>query len=131
MSLEAVLKVLSDISMADQASYWMVGTLTLLVVVVMRAMLPVKSLSLIFAPVIFWGGLTGIYTARMAGFVAMSDKNANIVATSALGMIAAMVLLILLMRFIQAVTVIRKPLVQEPDRTHPRHPTRTPRFNAP
>jgi hypothetical protein len=110
VSQEDILKVLSDISMADSTSYWIVGALTVLVTVVMRAMLPVKSLALVFAPVIFWGGLCGIYAMREVGFVATAEKNANVIATATIGMVVALVLMILLVRFLEAVTRIRKPL---------------------
>ena len=112
MSREAILKVLGDIALADATSYWIVGALTLLVVVVMRAMLPVKSLALVFAPAIFWGGLAGIYAASRWSFVVIPEHSANIVATATLGMIAALVVMMLLARGVAAATRIRKPVAR-------------------
>jgi hypothetical protein len=114
MGQEDLFKVLSDISMADSTSYWIVGSLTLLVFVVMRAMLPVKSLAIVFAPVIFWGGLCGIYGMRELGFVASSERSANIVATATIGMVVALVIVMLIVRFIEAATRIRKAPVATP-----------------
>lgn len=114
MGQEDLFKVLSDISMADSTSYWIVGALTLLVFVVMRAMLPVKSLAIVFVPAIFWGGLCGIYGMRELGFVASSERSANIVATATIGMVAALVIVMLTVRLIEAATRIRKTPVATP-----------------
>ena len=110
MIQEDVFKVLGDIASADAASYWIVSVLTLIAVLIMRSVLPVKSLALVFAPGIFWGGLTGVYAASMWGFVAVPDRNANIVATSTLGMIAALVAMMLLKRGVDAAMRIRRPV---------------------
>ncbi len=110
MGAEEGLKVLSDIAAADSMTYWIVGALTLVVFLVMRAMLPVKGLSLVFAPAIFWGGLTGVYTSMHMGIFLTHEKASNIVMTSALGMILALVIMVLLARAVEAVLRIRKPL---------------------
>jgi len=114
MSYEAVLKVFSDIAMADSMSYWIVAALTVLIFVVMRAMLPVKSLAILFAPFIFWGGLAGIYTLRQLGIAASIEKAANMVATSAVGMVVALVAMVLVKRALEAATRIRKPVTNVP-----------------
>ncbi len=110
MSFEVVFKALSDIAMADTSSYWIVATLTFLVVLVMRAMLPVKGLAFVFAPAIFWGGLSGIYAMREAGLVIATEPAANDVATATLGMIVAVVIMLLLVRLAGALVRISKPL---------------------
>ncbi|HEX2839834.1 hypothetical protein [Hyphomicrobium sp.] len=110
MSAEDALKVLSDIAMADSMTYWIVGALTLLVFAVMRAMLPVKALAIVFAPFIFWGGLAGTYACTHFGLVMSHDKASNVVATSTLGMLVALVVVILLTRMVKAMTRIRNPL---------------------
>ena len=107
---EDVLKVLGDIAAADGPSYGIVGALTVIVFVVMRTMLPVKSLACVFAPVIFWGGLAGIYAASTWGFAVGTDKAANTVATAGLGMIAALVVMVVLTRLAEAAMRIRAPL---------------------
>jgi hypothetical protein len=114
MGHEAVLDVMRDIAMADALSYWIVGGLTLVVFVVMRSMLPVKGLATVFAPAIFWGGLAGVYALSYWGFVASSEKSTNIAATSALGMIAALVVMVALTRLADALIRIRKPPVATP-----------------
>jgi hypothetical protein len=114
MDHEAIAKILSDILMADSESYWIIGGLPLVIVAVMRAMLPVKSLALVFAPAIFWGGLAGIYVMRELGFVAAHEKNANVVFTAALGMIVAMIVMLLATRLVDMATRIRRPLTNSP-----------------
>lgn len=121
MSWDDVFKILSDIAAADSLSYWIVGALTLVLFVVMRAMLPVKSLSIVFAPAVFWGGLTGIYAAANWGFVVSSQDNAaNAVATSVLGMIVALIVMVLLTRLFDALMSIRNPISNAPPAAHTR-----------
>lgn len=110
MRYEDILRVLGDIAAADSLSYAIVGTLTLLVFVVMRAMLPVKGLAVVFAPAIFWGGLTGIYAASSWGLLVSKDKAANIAATATPGMIAALVVMVVLARLVDIATRVRAPL---------------------
>ncbi|MCC7251194.1 hypothetical protein [Hyphomicrobium sp.] len=110
MSHEDVFKVLRDIAAADAMSYWIVGALTLVVFVVMRAMLPVKSLANVFAPAVFCGGLAGIYTAATWGLVASTEKTVNVTVWATLGMMVALLAMIALVRLVDAVTRIRTPL---------------------
>ncbi|MBL8847631.1 MAG: hypothetical protein JNN24_17855 [Hyphomicrobium zavarzinii] len=116
MGHEAVFKVLDDIAMADSMSYWIVAALTLLVFMVMRAMLPVKGLAAVFAPAIFWGGLTGIYALNNLGFSVSTEKSANIVVQAGLGMIVALLVMLALTRLVEAATRIRTPLTNDPKR---------------
>jgi hypothetical protein len=116
MSHEAFFKALSDIATADAMTYWIVAGLTVLVFLIMRAMLPVKSLSFVFAPAMYWGGLTGIYTLRELGFVLSSDKSAHIVGASVAGMVVALFVMIFLVRLVDTVARIRKPLTNNPGR---------------
>lgn len=116
MGHEAVFKVLGDIAMADSMSYWIVGALTLLVFMVMRAMLPVKGLAVVFAPAIFWGGLTGIYALSQLGFSVSTEKSANLVVQAGLGMIVALLVMLVLTRLVDAATRIRTPLTNDPKR---------------
>ena len=113
MAYAEALKVLADIIAADGLAYGVVGTLTLIVFAVMRAMLPVKGLANLFAPVIFWGGLAGIYVAGRAGLAASSEKAVTNAVAAALGMIAALIAMTLLTRLVQAATRIRTPLSHE------------------
>lgn len=110
MSPEQVFEVLRAIAMADTMSYWIVGSLTFAVFVVMRAMLPVKALAIVFAPFIFWGGLAGIYAGTHVGLSLSHDKASNIVVTSAFGMVAALLVMMLLTRLVDAMMRIRRPL---------------------
>lgn len=114
MNHEDVFKVLSDIATADGLSHSIIGALTLIVFVVMRAMLPAKGLAIVFAPGIYWGGLAGIFAARYWGLVVSADKAANVVATAAMGMIAGLVLMMLAARLVEAMTRIRNPLGSKP-----------------
>jgi hypothetical protein len=114
MSLDDVFKVFGDIAMAaDGLSYAIVGALTLVAFVLMRAMLPVKGLAYVFAPAMFWGGLVGIYTASMSGIVVSTEKAVNSAATATLGMIGALVVAVLLTRLVDAALRIRSPLAYD------------------
>ena len=114
MSYEDAVKSLGDIVMADGLSYGIVGALTLIVFVIMRAMLPVKSLAIVFAPGIFLGGLAGMYATGTWGFVVSSEKSANVAAGAALGMIATLVVMVLLSRLVDWATRSRKPFEATP-----------------
>ncbi len=116
MSHEVIFKVLSDIAAADTMSYWIVAGLTALVFAVMRAMLPVKGLSWVFAPAMFWGGLVGIYILRELGLVLSAEKSAHTVAASVSGMVVMLFVMLFLTRLVEAVTRIRKPLTNDPGR---------------
>jgi hypothetical protein len=114
MSLDDVFKVFGDIAMAaDGLSYAIVGALTLVAFVLMRAMLPVKGLAYVFAPAMFWGGLVGIYTASTSGIVVSTEKAVNSAATATLGMIGALVVAVLLTRLVEAALRIRSPLAYD------------------
>jgi hypothetical protein len=114
MGYEDAFKVLGDIVSADGLTYGIVAALTLIVFLVMRAMLPVKSLSFVFGPVIFWGGLAGVYAASMWGFAVSSEKSANVAAGAALGMIAALVVMVFLTRLFDWLISSRKPFEATP-----------------
>jgi len=115
MGWDELFKILSDIAAADSLSYGIVGALTLVAFVIMRAMLPVKGLAIVFAPAIFWGGLAGIYTASVWGFAVSTEKAVNVVAASVLGMIVALLLMVALARLADAATRIRDPLAAPAD----------------
>jgi len=110
MMLEHIHKAFSDIIMADSLSYWIVGALTLLAFLVMRAMFPSKSLAIVYAPALFWGGLAGIYIANQAGFYVGTERSAQIVVSSTFGMCAALLIMIGLTRLVDAILRIRSPL---------------------
>jgi ABC-type uncharacterized transport system permease subunit len=114
MGYEDAFKVLGDIASADGLTYGIVAALTLIVFVIMRTMLPVKSLAIAFAPAIFLGGLAGDYAASIWGFVVVTEKSANIAAGAALGMIAALVVMVVLMRLFDWMTRSRKPFEATP-----------------
>lgn len=116
MAHEALFKMLSDIAAADAMAYWIVGALAALAFVLMRAMLPMKGLSYVFAPALFWGGLVGIYTLTELGFVVSTERSVQIVAAAIAGMTAALFVMLFLTRLVDAVTRIRKPLANHPGR---------------
>lgn len=109
MSVEPFLDVVRSIATADSLSYWLIGTLTAIAVLLMRAMLPVKSLAIVFAPAVFWGGLTGLYAARELGIVVSSDEAVHTIVASTAGMIVALFLMMCLVRLVNAATRIRQP----------------------
>ncbi len=110
MSHESVFTVLGAIATADGLTYGIVAVLTFAAFVLMYAMLPSKALAHVFAPVLFWGGLAGIYTATAAGFVVSPEKAVNSALFGTAGMIVALVVMVLLTRLLQAVVRIRAPL---------------------
>lgn len=112
MSPNDVLEVVRAIALADSMSYWLIGALTAVAFVLMRAMLPMKGLSFVFAPILFWGGLTGIFAARHFGFVVSQEKSVQIVAAGTFGMIVALVFMMSLVRLVDAVTRIRRPVTR-------------------
>ncbi len=111
MSLEPILDVVRGIAMADSMSYWLIGTLTAVAFLLMRAMLPVKGLAYIFAPAIFWGGLTALYAAGQFGIVVTGDEAVHTIVVSTGGMIAALFLMMCLVRLADAAARVRKPAI--------------------
>jgi lysylphosphatidylglycerol synthetase-like protein (DUF2156 family) len=103
MMLEDIHKALGDIVMADTLSYWIVAALT-------AAMLPSKALAIVFAPGLFWGGLAGIYLANQIGFFVSTERSAQIVVTSTLGICGALLIMIAVTRLVEAAMRIRSPL---------------------
>lgn len=114
MNRDDALRVLAEIAAADGLSHAVVGALTVIVFVIMRAMLPVKSLSLVFAPGIYLGGLIGIFLGHHWNLVLTAEKEANVVALAAMGMIAGLLVMILLARAFDALTRIRNPVDTKP-----------------
>lgn len=112
MTIESFVQVLHNIAMADNMSYWLVGALTAIAFTVMRSMLPVKGLSLVLAPAIFWGGLSGIYALASAGIYFTTEKSANILISATVGMAVALVVMIALVKLVEQVLRIRNPLVR-------------------
>ncbi|HRO51231.1 MAG TPA: hypothetical protein PLW75_13895 [Hyphomicrobium sp.] len=110
MSLEPILDIVRGIAMADSMSYWLIGTLTAVAFLLMRAMLPVKGLAYVFAPAIFWGGLTGLYAARELGIVVTSEKTVHTIVMSTAGMIVALFLMMCLVRLADRAMRATKPV---------------------
>jgi len=110
MSYESVFKVLGEIAMADGLTYGIVAVLALAAFVLMHATLPTQGLAYVFAPALFWGGLTGIYTATAAGLVFGTEKAVNSAVFGTAGMTVALVVMVALTRLAQAVLRIRTPL---------------------
>ena len=112
MSLEPFTDILRGIAMADSMSYWLIGTLTAVAFLVMRAMLPVKNLAFVFAPAVFWGGLTGLYAARQLGLSVTADETVHAIVVSTGGMIAALFLMMCLVRLADAATRTRQAVTK-------------------
>lgn len=110
MSLEPILDVVRGIAMADSMSYWLIGTLTAVAFLLMRAMLPVKGLAYVFAPAIFWGGLTGLYAARELAIVVTGEETVHTIVVSTAGMIVALFLMMCLVRLADWATRATKPV---------------------
>ena len=115
--VEHVSKVLGDILAADSMSYWIVGSLTMMGAMIMRAMLPTKTLAILFFPGIFWGGLAGIYAFNALGLVLTTQRAAQIVIAGTTGMAFAFLVLVMATRLVHSAMRIRKPLTRaEPAR---------------
>ena len=110
MSYESVFKVLGEIVTVDGLSYGIVGALAAAAFVLMHVMLPSKGLAYVFLPGLFWGGLVGIYIAKMSGFVFSTERAVNGAAVATVGMVGALVGMVLLTRLADAVFRIRKPV---------------------
>lgn len=95
-------KIWSDIVAADWVSYAIVGVMTVAVFAIMRAALSTKLLAILFAPAIFWSGLTGIYLAPILDISIPGEKTATAAATAAGAMILTVLILTLLARGIEA-----------------------------
>lgn len=107
---EDISKVLGDILAANSMSYWIVGSLSVLGAMIMRTMLPTKTLAIVFFPGIFWGGLAGIYAFNALGLVLTTDRAAQIVIAGTTGMGIALLVLVMATRLLDSAMRIRKPL---------------------
>lgn len=110
MSLEAVWEVVRGIALADSLSYWLIGALTAIAFPLMRITMPSPGLAVVFAPGLFWGGLTAVYAARHYGIVVSNDKAAQTVAAGVVGLIVALLAMALLVRLFHSATRVRRPV---------------------
>ncbi|WP_333793158.1 hypothetical protein [Hyphomicrobium sp.] len=95
------LQIWSDIAAADRTSYAIVGVMTLAVFAIMRTALSTKLLAILFAPAIFWSGLTGIYLVPILGLSIPGEKTATAAAAAGCAMIVTVLVLTLLARGIE------------------------------
>ena len=98
--------LLVDITEADSLSYGIVAGLSAIAFVLMYVMLPLKRLAFAYLPGLFFGGLTGIYALSYWGVVFTGDKAANTVVTATMGITAALVVLVLFTRMLQAMSAL-------------------------
>lgn len=114
--LESLTDLLQSILAADTFSYIVVGVLAVLASVMVKAMTESWPLTILFAPVIWFLALAGIYACREANVVFTTDHESNIILSAGVGMIAAVGLMLLLVRIGFLMGEQRKPV----HRTSPR-----------
>ena len=106
--LQTLTEILSDILAADTFTYIVIGFLAVLAGVMIKAMTDSLALTLMFTPMIAFGALAGVYACREAGLVFTTDHESNIILTAGVGMVVAVALMLLLVRFGFAVSVQKK-----------------------
>ena len=83
------------------ATAWAVsGGLTLVAFVVMHTVFPVKSLATIYAPVLFLGGLSGIYACQRNGLYFTRDEASNAVIAATAGLVVALFAAVVVTRLV-------------------------------
>jgi hypothetical protein len=111
--LQTLTDILSDILAADTFTWVVVSFLAVLAGVMIKAMTDSLALTLLFTPMFAFGALAGIYACREVGLVFTTEHESNVILTAGVGMVAAVALMLLLVRLGFLVSHQSKP-VQRP-----------------
>lgn len=87
--------VLWKILQVDQYTITVVLSLVAIVFCLIRVMLDSFTLAVIFTPILLFGGLAANYLFRVSYVSSVADKDTEVVIASAVGILAAMVLMLI------------------------------------
>jgi hypothetical protein len=103
-TFDAVVQVFQGILAVSTTGWAVSGALSLVAFVVMHTVFPAKSLAAIYAPVLFFGGLVGIYVCQRNGLYFLRDEAANAVISATAGLVPALFAAIVATRLVYAAT---------------------------
>jgi len=87
--------ILWKITQVDQYTITVVLSLVAIVFCLIRVMLDSFTLAVIFTPILLFGGLAANYLFRVFYVSSIADKDTEVVIASAVGILAAMVLMLI------------------------------------
>jgi Na+/melibiose symporter-like transporter len=108
-SFDAAIQVFYGLWTLSATAWAVSGGLTLVAFVAMHTAFPVKSLATIYAPVLFLGGLSGIYVCQRNGLYFTSDEASNAVIAATAGLVVALFAAVVVTRLVYAVTRLAAP----------------------
>src|SRR5262245_38115468 len=108
-TFDTTVQILRGILSASAMGWAISGGLAAVAFVVMRAVLPVKALAAIYAPVLLLGGLSGIFVCQQNALAFSGDEASNAVITAMGGVVVALLAAIVVTRIIYALTRVAAP----------------------
>jgi hypothetical protein len=108
-SFDAAIQVIYGLWTLSATAWAVSGGLTLVAFVVMHTVFPVKSLATIYAPVLFLGGLLGIYAFPRNGLYFTGDDASNAVIAATAGLVVALFAAVAVTRLAYAATRVAAP----------------------
>jgi hypothetical protein len=94
--------LVGDILNASELAYWIGGTLTLIAGLLVWIMSEQIWMASLFAPVSFFGALTGVYVGRETAIRLHNVQEGDVVLWSCVGMIVASGIMLVIMRLLYA-----------------------------
>lgn len=108
-----MLDILGAILNASTLTYWVAATMTVAAGSIVHIMTASWTITGVFVPAVWFGGLAGVYAFRAAGITLMPEQETNIVLTACAGMIVAALLVFLCIRCVYALGDLKKPVVKD------------------
>lgn len=103
-SFDAAIQIINGLWTLNSTAWAVSGGLTLGAFAVMHTVFPVKSLATMYAPVLFLGGLSGIYACQRNGLYFTRDEASNAVIAATAGLVVALFAAVVVTRLVYAAT---------------------------
>src|SRR5690349_24912332 len=108
-SFDTAIQVFNGLLALGTTAWAVSGGLALIGFVVMRELFPVKSMAAIYAPVLFLGGLAGIYVCRSNALLWTRDEASNAVISATAGLVVALLFAIAATRLVYWAAQVAAP----------------------
>jgi hypothetical protein len=107
-----MIEVFNSILSASSLAYWLVGMMTLACAVLINIMTGSQALALVFLLPVWFGGLTGIFAFQEFGIFLFPDREPNLIAGALSGQIAAVLLMLPVIKAFYSLSDIKKPVTK-------------------
>lgn len=103
--------LVGDILNGSELAYWVAGSLSLILALLIWGMTAKIWMACLFAPSTFFGALSGVYAGRELGIRLHDVQEADVVLWSCAGIIVAIALLLVVMRLLYMLGEPRKGII--------------------